>query len=199
MQRVQKQGSESENAKQTAQAKFTSKSRENEQANAIDDSPAMIAQRKKLQSLFGGAIQRVEDEEPLQGKFEAVQRVEEEEPLQGKFEIVQRVEDEEPLQGKFESVQRVEEEEPLQGKFEAAQCVSDAVVQCVCGQCGSARHGQKDCTASQDEINEYKNQRMAKNHNGGKSNHGSSSDRPKNRQDKYDDDQKSSYSDKQKK
>jgi hypothetical protein len=120
MQRAQKQGNESENAQRTAQAKFTSKSREAEQANGIDDSPAMIAQRKKLQSLFGGAIQRVEDEEPLQGKFEAVQRVEEEEPLQGKFETAQRVEEEEPLQGEFEAVQRVEEEEPLQGKFEAA-------------------------------------------------------------------------------
>lgn len=125
MQRAQKQGGESGNAQRTAQAKFTSKSRENEQANAIDDSPAMTAQRKKLQSLFGGAIQRVEDEEPLQGKFETAQRVEEEEPLQGKFEAVQRVEEEEPLQGKFEAVQRVEEEEPLQGKFETAQRVEE--------------------------------------------------------------------------
>ncbi|HZW23885.1 MAG TPA: DUF4157 domain-containing protein [Gallionella sp.] len=142
MQRVQKQGSESENAQRTAQAKFTSWSRENERANAIDDSPAMIAQRKKLNSLFGGAIQRqgaeeemlqgkfdgvqrVEEEEPLQGKFETAQRVEEEEPLQGKFDVAQRVEEEEPLQGKFEAVQRVEEEEPLQGKFETAQRVED--------------------------------------------------------------------------
>ena len=142
MQRAQKQGNESENTQRTAQAKFTSKSRENEQANAIDGSPAMIAQRKKLNSLFGGAIQRqgaeeemlqgkfdgvqrVEEEEPLQGKFETAQRVEEEEPLQGKFEAVQRVEDEEPIQGKFETAQRVEEEEPLQGKFEAVQRVED--------------------------------------------------------------------------
>jgi hypothetical protein len=114
---------DSESAKQTAQAKFTSKSRENEQASSIDDSPAMVAQRKKLNSLFGGAIQRVEEEEPLQGKFETTQRVEEEEPLQGKFEAAQRVEEEEPLQGKFEAIQRVEEEEPLQGKFDAASSV----------------------------------------------------------------------------
>ena len=53
MQRVQKQGIESENAQRTAQAKFTSWSRENERANGIDDSPAMIAQRKKINSLFG--------------------------------------------------------------------------------------------------------------------------------------------------
>lgn len=123
MQRVMKQDSES--AKQTAQAKFTSKLRENESTNGIADSPAMVAQRKKLQSLFGGSIQRVEDDEPLQGKFDAVQRVEEEEPLQGKFETVQRAEEEEPLQGKFEAVQRVEEEEPLQGKFEAVQRVEE--------------------------------------------------------------------------
>jgi hypothetical protein len=125
MQRAQKQNGESENAQRTAQAKFTSKSREAEQANSIDDSPAMIAQRKKLQSLFGGAIQRVEDEAPLQGKFDAVQRVEEAEPLQGKFETTQRVEEEEPLQGKFETAQRVEEEEPLQGKFETVQRVEE--------------------------------------------------------------------------
>ena len=66
-------------------------------------------------------LQRVEEEEPLQGKFEAVQRVEGEEPLQGKFEAIQRVEEEEPLQGKFEAVQRVEEEEPLQGRFSTVQ------------------------------------------------------------------------------
>ena len=105
---------------------------------AINNSPRMVAQHDKLQSLSGGAaqlkgaedellqgkfktVQRVEEEEPLQGKFEAVQRVEEEEPLQGKFETMQRVEEEEPLQGKFETLQRVEEEEPLQGKFEAVQ------------------------------------------------------------------------------
>ena len=65
-------------------------------------------------------LQRVEDEELLQGKFETAQLMEEEEPLQGKF-VAQRVEEEEPLQGKFATAQLMEEEEPLQGKFEPLQ------------------------------------------------------------------------------
>ncbi|WP_046755806.1 hypothetical protein [Kordia jejudonensis] len=68
------------------------------------------------------------------------------------------------------------------------------VIQLVCGKCGSAYHGQKQCTASEEEVNAYKNQRMAKNHNGGQKTHGSSSSRPKKRQDKYDKQQKNSYS-----
>lgn len=121
MERVLKQNGESANSQRVAQAKFTSKSPEGDRTSAIDDSPAMVAQRKKLQGLFGGAVQRQgAEDEMLQGKFETAQRVEEEEPLQGKFEAAQRVEEEEPLQGKFETAQRVEEEEPLQGKFEAA-------------------------------------------------------------------------------
>lgn len=83
--------SESANAARTTQAKFTSWSRESEQASRVDNSPAMTAQRRKLDGLFGSAIQRVEEEEPLQGKFEAMQRVEEEEPLQGKFEAASAV------------------------------------------------------------------------------------------------------------
>ncbi len=65
----------------------------------------------------------VEEEEPMQGKFDTVQKagIEEEEPMQGKFETVQKagIEEEEPMQGKFDTVQKagVEEEEPLQGKF----------------------------------------------------------------------------------
>lgn len=98
MERVVKQNGESATPHRTAQAKFTSKSRENELAS----SPMMAAQRKQLQSLFGGAAQlKGKEEEPLQGKFEAVQRAPEEEPLQGKFTPVQRVKEEEPLQGKF--------------------------------------------------------------------------------------------------
>jgi hypothetical protein len=61
------------------------------------------------------ALQRVEDEEPLQAKFAAIQRVEEEEPLQGKFSTAQRVEEDEPLQNKRMTAQRVEDEELLQG------------------------------------------------------------------------------------
>jgi hypothetical protein len=92
---------------------------------AIDTSPRMTTQRRRTMEAFGEAAQRVEEEEPLQGKFDAAQRVEEEEPLQGKFDTSQRVEDEEPLQGKFDAAQRVEDEEPLQGKFDAAQRMED--------------------------------------------------------------------------
>jgi hypothetical protein len=77
---------------------------------SLTDAPRTIAQRKQMEGAFGSAIQRagVEEEEPLQGKFEPVQRAGlEEEPLQGKFEPVQREGlEEEPLQGKFEPVQR---------------------------------------------------------------------------------------------
>jgi hypothetical protein len=73
------------------------------------------------------ALQRVsvEEEEPLQGKFETVQRegVEEEE-LQMKPDPAQRAgTEEEELQMKQDPVQRaaIEEEEPLQGKFETVQ------------------------------------------------------------------------------
>lgn len=67
----------------------------------------------------------MEEEEPLQGKFEPIQKMEEEEPMQGKFETVQKagIEEEEPIQGKFETVQRytaeeeVEEEAGIQAKF----------------------------------------------------------------------------------
>ena len=87
--------------------------------------PAQLMEEEEpLQGKFE-TIQKVEEEEPLQGKFETIQRVEEEEPLQGKFETIQKVEEEEPLQGKFETIQRVEEEEPLQGKFETVQKVEE--------------------------------------------------------------------------
>jgi hypothetical protein len=65
----------------------------------------LAIQRKKLDSMFGDAIQRQEpeEEEPLQGKFVAqMQPEEEEEPLQGKFTAqLQPEEEEEPLQGKL--------------------------------------------------------------------------------------------------
>jgi hypothetical protein len=88
----------------------------------ITRTPAMAAQRKKLQGLFGGAVQRAKGEE-------------EELPMQGKFATVQRVggeEEELPAQGKLVTVQRVggeEEELPAQGKFvgqSAAQLKEDA-------------------------------------------------------------------------
>lgn len=92
-----------------------------------------VQQLKAYQNIADQALQRMgdlEEEEPLQGKFETLQRVgglEEEELLQGKFETLQRMgglEEEEPLQGKFKAIQRMgslEEEEPLQGKFQPVQ------------------------------------------------------------------------------
>ncbi len=85
-------------------------------SSALNQGPA--AQRlSALQLAANGAlpVQRVEEEEALQGKF--VQRMEnEEDALQGK--LVQRIgEEEAALQGK--SIQRMEEEEPLQGKLAA--------------------------------------------------------------------------------
>lgn len=69
-------------------------------------------------------VQREEDDELMQGKFEhpVAQRLgeEDDEPLQGKFmQPIQREEDDELIQGKFETVQREEEDELMQGKFEA--------------------------------------------------------------------------------
>jgi len=95
----------------------------------INDSSVMSLQRQQFETSLGLPVQKleaVEDEELLQGRFEAVQRqqdLEEEELLQGKFETAQRMgpEDEELLQGKFDTIQRVEEDELLQGKFETAQ------------------------------------------------------------------------------
>jgi hypothetical protein len=92
----------------------------------LDHSPAATLQKQQLESAFGSPVQRVEEEELLQGKAETAQRqgsMEEEELLQGKFDTVQRqdsLEEEELLQGSFETVQKqpVEEaEELLQGKF----------------------------------------------------------------------------------
>ncbi len=98
----------------------------------IDNSPVMTLQRQQLEHSFGHPIQKVaeDEEELLQGKFEAVQRQpEEEELMQGKFGTVQRFEDEEELlQGKFETVQRqgdLEEEELMQAKFGTAQRVEE--------------------------------------------------------------------------
>jgi len=71
------------------------------------------------------AVQKVEEEEPLQGKFGTAQLAEDEELLQGKFDTAQFVEEEEPLQGKFDTAQLVEEEEPLQGKFDTVQKKED--------------------------------------------------------------------------
>jgi hypothetical protein len=81
---------------------------------------AQLKQQQMMTSSQSAPLQRAEDEELLQGKFDTAQLMEEEEPLQGKF-VAQRVEEEEPLQGKFATAQLMEEEEPIQGKFEPLQ------------------------------------------------------------------------------
>ena len=111
MERIAKEsgGREAANSRRIAQGKFPDAA--SDAASRVDGSPMMIAQRKKLEGLFGGAVQlQGAEEEPLQGKFETAQRVEEEEPLQGKFETAQRVEEEEPLQGRFPAAAQLKEE-----------------------------------------------------------------------------------------
>ena len=154
MERFQREqgGHDSAVSRSAAQERSAQNSAQGDFSSYINNSPYMVAQRKKLQILFGpavqlqevvdekdetlqggfGAAQRVEeDKEPLQGKFEIVQRLEdEEELLQGRLETAERIEDEEePLQGTFATVQRVEDEkEPLEGKFQPVQRVDDEEV-----------------------------------------------------------------------
>lgn len=96
MERTLKKNGESANPQHVAQGKFTSKSRESELVKGIDSSPMMVAQHKKLQSLFSGAMQlKGMEEEPLQGKLDPVQRVGQE-PLQGKFSLESHAQMERP-------------------------------------------------------------------------------------------------------
>ena len=89
----------------------------------IDDSSTMQRQREQAEAFFGHPVQKVgeEEEELLQGKFQALQRQEgpeEEELLQGKFDTLQRQpEEEELMQGKFAS--------PLQREAETAAATNE--------------------------------------------------------------------------
>ena len=111
--------------KQSAQAPFEDKrvssAAQQGVMQGIDNSPMMTMQRRQFEPSPDHAVQRVEEEELLQGKFDPAQRQspEEEELLQGKFDPAQRQspEEEELMQGKFDPVQRLEEEELMQGKF----------------------------------------------------------------------------------
>jgi hypothetical protein len=105
--------------------------------NSLQHSPHSIAQLEKTHGIQlkagsktlqekADVSQRVEDEELMQGKFEAAQLMEEDE-LQGKFDSTQLMEEEE-LQGKFDSTQLMEEEE-LQGKFESTQLMEEEELQ----------------------------------------------------------------------
>lgn len=92
----------------TASAVLQQSARQQQQASQLK---AMLSGSQQLtqRTLPDGAVSQqmaLEDEETVQGKFEATQLMElEEEPLQGKFEPVQRMalEEDEPMQGKFES------------------------------------------------------------------------------------------------
>lgn len=84
MERVPKEKRNS--ATRVAQGKNVLNQSQGDISSRINNSPQMIAQRMRLRSMFGGAIQlQGPEDEMLQGKLEAAQRVKEEEPLQGKF------------------------------------------------------------------------------------------------------------------
>ncbi|HVZ25627.1 MAG TPA: DUF4157 domain-containing protein, partial [Sediminibacterium sp.] len=90
--------------------------------------PAVSPVQQKMEEKGGDApIQKLGEEEPVQGKFQPIQKIgQEEEPVQGKFDTLQKVEEEEPLQGKFQTVQQMgPEEEPVQGKFAVMQQQAD--------------------------------------------------------------------------
>jgi hypothetical protein len=141
--RKEQGGREDTGQRRTVQAKFTSRSRQDEIASSVDESPYIVAQRMKLQSLFGGAakigpetipVQKVAEEEPLQ-------KIAEEEPLQkkdGPVQLKHPLGEEEFLPGKFGAAQRVKDEEPLQGKFETAQRTGNVVQMVYIGD--QARH-----------------------------------------------------------
>ncbi|MCP4983813.1 MAG: DUF4157 domain-containing protein [Gammaproteobacteria bacterium] len=93
----------------------------------IDNSASMTLQRQQLERSVNPLLQRQEEEELLQGKFDNLQRQpeEEEELMQGKFVAVQRQgsEEEELMQGRFDGLQRApdDEEELMQGRFDGLQ------------------------------------------------------------------------------
>ena len=93
----------------------------------VDNRPEAF-QLRKLQETLDNSPRQTSRPQQLKAETEPVQRqgdLEEEELLQGKFEAVQRqnMEEEELLQGKFETVQRQEmdEEELMQGRFGNSQ------------------------------------------------------------------------------
>jgi hypothetical protein len=135
-----------ENVRKTVTAPHAQKQSSNKPTKQINDNRSTTVSQRKLQAAADNYAQMnktaqlqtiadsqrttilqkqggPEEEELLQGKFEAVQRIEEDEELmQGKFETVQRIEEEEELlQGKFATTQCMEEEELLQGKFDTLQ------------------------------------------------------------------------------
>ncbi len=76
MERAHTRNGEAANRQSAAERTFAVDSKGGEFADRINNSPAMVAQRRKLHSLFGGAIQKAQ-EDPPQGRFETAQRMEE--------------------------------------------------------------------------------------------------------------------------
>ena len=79
MERIQQTNSDrdSANSKRAAQGKFAANPAQRDLASSINNSPGMIAQRKKLQSLFGGAVQMKEGGavNDGRGREAAIQRI----------------------------------------------------------------------------------------------------------------------------
>jgi hypothetical protein len=89
--------------------------------DGLNDSPRAQAQRQRFDAAFGSTTPAALQ---LKGAGDALQlaAVEEEEPVQGRFEPAQRArEEEEPVQGRFEPAQRADDEELVQGRFAPAQ------------------------------------------------------------------------------
>lgn len=101
----------SEHIDQAARANHSISAQQSE-SQSIDSSPRQTAQARQIAQLSGDELQRQaepEEEELMQGKFEAAQRQgapDEEELMQGKFHAVQRQaapEEDELMQGKLQS------------------------------------------------------------------------------------------------
>jgi hypothetical protein len=90
-------------------------------STALQQSSRQQQQARQLQALKHGKATLIQHK-PDESMVSQQAALEDEEPMQGKFETAQKMglEDEEPMQGKFDAtVQRQpDEEEPLQGKFE---------------------------------------------------------------------------------
>jgi hypothetical protein len=92
-------------------------------STALQQSSRQQQQARQLQALKHGNATLIQHK-PDESTVSQQAALEDEEPMQGKFETAQQMslEDEEPMQGKFDAaVQRqLDEEVPLQGKFEPA-------------------------------------------------------------------------------
>ncbi|WP_281988956.1 eCIS core domain-containing protein [Aquimarina aggregata] len=125
LQRLQEMANNSTHNKHAVQLKATVSNSTTIQKQALEEEEPLQGKFETMQK------QGLEEEELVQGKFETIQQqaLEEEEPLQGKFKTIQKqgLEEEELVQGKFETIQRqaLEEEEPLQGKFKTIQRVAE--------------------------------------------------------------------------